>query len=209
MDVLAAILACSLYPNDDALVRALTAEAHANPDFVYDPTVDPAASDQPPEPRSAAQAIARAEEVQLKQATPLLGLLAIPPSWLAAYGRSVSDAFDACTNVAIGTAYLAAFDAECSRAPGRPRHPAPAAVERRACVLRRYADALDMPELVLVVNLELRSLRSVPPAVFEAPIFEAAPEHPWGPTQILAPVDPALTAAPSPAPASRGERSRP
>jgi hypothetical protein len=200
MDVLAAILACSLYPNDDALVRAIMAEAHANPDFVYDPTLDPSSTDVPPEPRSPSLALARAQEVQAKQAIPLLGLLSIPPAWLVAFGRSLADAFDPCTNVAIGTAYLSAFDSDCSHDTGRPPHRPVTGTERRACVLRRYAEALDMPELVLVVNLELRSLRGAPPTVFEAPIFAAAPEHPWGPVQIFAPLTPPPALAPEPRP---------
>jgi hypothetical protein len=206
MDVLAAVLACSLYSNDDALVLALTAEAHANPYFVYDPTVDPAAGDLPPEPRTVAQAMARVQEVQLKQATPLLGLLAILPSWLAAFGRDLGDAFDPCTNVAIGTAYLAEFDSECAHAPGS-RRPAGGA-ERRACVLQRCAQALQMPELPIVVNLELRSRRGAVQAVFEAPIFPPPTAPAWGPLQIFAPLRPSLAAPQAPSSPARSPLSR-
>jgi hypothetical protein len=191
MDVLAAVLACSLYPNDEPLVRALaTSNSHANPDFVYDPAFDTAHGDPPPEPRSPAQALERVHEVQAKQAVPLLGVLEIPPAWLATFGRELAEGFDPCINVAVGTAYLSAFDRQCTAL--RRSIPRPPAAERRACVLRRYADALNMPELVLVVALELRAQPSSVATVFEAPIFPTEAVDRWGPDRIFAPLFPSL-----------------
>ena len=194
MDVVAAVLACSLYPGDDALVRALAeSNSHGNPFFVVDPTVDPS-EDPRPEPRSAAEALERAEEVRSKQAVPLLGLLEVPPPWLAAFGRSLADGFDPCTNVAVGTAYLSAFDRECNREwPARRRRASP---ERRACVLHRYADALRMPDLVDVVTLELRLQRPGVPAVFQSPIFPPDAPRSWGPDRIFSPLPILLPPAP-------------
>jgi hypothetical protein len=189
MDVLAALLACSLYPADDALVRALAeSNSHSNPYFVYDPTLDPNDGELPSEPHSVAQALARANEVSAKGAIPLLGLFEIPPTWAAAFGRDRAEAFDACTNVAIGTAWLSNFASDCLRAAHAP-HTARAARDERACVLRRYADALGMPDLVTVVTLELRAQRPVPLAIFEAPIFTPSSPRPWGPDRVFAPLD--------------------
>jgi hypothetical protein len=207
MDVLAAVLACSLYPADDALVRALAeSNSHGNPYFVFDPTIDPSQGVAPSEPRSVAQALARAQEVAAKQAVPLLGLLEVPPAWLAAFGRELSEAFDPCTNVAVGSAYLAAFESECARGT---RGPSPSTAtgrsDRRACVLRRYADALQMPDLVTVVTLELRFQTPRVRAIFEAPIFPPVREGAWGPQQIFAPLDPPpLPPTASSSPPARG-----
>ena len=196
MDVLAAVLACSLYPADDALVRALAeSNSHSNPYFVFDPTFDPAASEPPPEPHSLAQALARVDEVTAKQAIPLLGLLEVPAAWMTAFDRPPAEAFDACANVAIGTAWLSTFASECAReahvasTPRASRGP----LEHRACVLRKYAEALRMPDLVTVVTLELRASRPLPAAVFEAPIFPPTKGRSWGPDRIFAPLAPAGT----------------
>ncbi len=187
MDVLAAVLACSLYPRDEPLVRALaTSNSDANPYFVYDPTVDSSQSEAPPEPRSTTQALARAQEVLSKRATPLLGLLDVPPGWLSAFGRTLEDGFDPCVNVAVGTAYLSAFDDECARTC-HVRSPAhnPA---RRDCVLRRYAEAIQMPDLEAIVSLELRFQKALLRSVYESPIFPPGPPHSWGADRIFAPL---------------------
>jgi len=207
VDVVTAILACSLYPTDDALVHAIAANAHMNPYFVYDPTPDTADGELPADPHSAAQALARADEVTAKGAKPLLGLLEIPPAWLAGFGRDRREAFDACVNVAIGTAWLAAFGTDCARGGhGLPRVRGPR--DTRACVLRRYADAIEMPDLVPVVTreLELRAKSPKPLAVIDSGLFPTAPSGPWGPNRIFAPVTSLLL--PPEEPSKRGEARR-
>lgn len=197
MDVLAALLACSLYPADDALVRALAeSNSDRNPYFVYDPTLDPSAGERQSDPHSLEQALARQAEVTAKGARPLLGLLELPAAWVTAFGRDTAQAFDACTNIAIGTAWLSTFESECARAAHAPRSHA-AALEHRACVLRHYAEAVGMPELAAVVTLELRAQRPMPLAVFDAPIFALPQARPWGPDRVFPPLRSLL---PSPEP---------
>jgi len=193
MDVLTALLACSLYPADDALVRAIAeSNSDSNPYFVYDPTLDPAEGERQADPHSLASALEREAEVTAKGARPLLGLFEILPAWVTAFGRDPTDAFDACTNTAIGTAWLSTFESECARAAHAPRS-ARAAIDERPCVLRRYAEALRMPDLVMVVTLELRAQRPAPLAVFDAPIFAPAGVRPWGPDRVFAPLTSLVT----------------
>jgi len=158
MDLLSILLTCSLY-FDDPLVRALAeSNSHANPYFVFDPSLDLTQLDPPPEPKNLADAVARAQEVSAKRAAPLLGLMEVPPMWMAAFGRELAEAFDPCTSVAIGTAMLSEFDAECGRAPDRHGLTGTRAMAgRRGCVLERYAEAVHMPELVTIVSLELKA----------------------------------------------------
>jgi len=198
MDVLTALLACSLYPADDALVRAIAeSNSESNPYFVYDPTLDPAEGERQSDPRSLEQALAREAEVTAKGARPLLGLFEIPPAWVAAFGRESAEAFDPCTNAAIGTAWLSAFESECARA-ALARRLATVALDERACVLRSYAEALNMPDLVTVVTLELRAQRPTPLAIFDAPILAPPSTRPWGPDRVFAPLTSLLTPARSP-----------
>jgi hypothetical protein len=109
---------------------------------------------------------------------------------LVALGRPRAEAFDACTNIAIETAWLATFENECTRAAGPPatRHDARVAIAQRACVLERYAGALRMPDLPLIVGFELRAQPSQTAPVLDAPIFPAGETGPWGPDRILAPL---------------------
>jgi hypothetical protein len=183
VDLVATILACSLH-FDDALVRALAqSNSRGNPNFVFDPTVEPARDPRPP-PRTAVDALAVAEQILAKHAVPLLGLMQVSPAWMAAFGRHLADAFDPCSNIAVGSAMLSEFDGECSRNP--PHDPKTRTTDQRACVLRHYADALQMPELVAVVTLELRFQRASSQAGLSGPIFPALVDPPWGPGRIFA-----------------------
>ncbi len=189
MDLLSILLTCSLHL-DDPLVRALAeSNSHSNPYFVFDPSIDPTELDPSPDPTTLAGALARAEEVRAKHAVPLLGLMEVPPAWIAAFGRELAEAFDPCTNVAIGTAMLSQFDWECAHAPGgRPPSAAQPVESGRACVLRRYAEALHMPELVTIVSLELHFQRPTPPVAVDTPIFGAQPLGKWGPNRMFFPL---------------------
>lgn len=196
MDVLTALLACSLYPADDALVHAIAeSNSESNPYFVYDPTLDPAEGQRQPDPHSLDQAVAREADVIAKRAVPLLGLFEIPPAWVAAFGRESAEAFDPCTNTAIATAWLSTFESECARAAhaAHAPHSKRVALEQRPCVLRRYAEALHMPDVVTVVTLEVSAQRPTPLAIFNAPIFAPAAARPWGPDHVFAPLTSLLT----------------
>jgi|HubBroStandDraft_1064217.scaffolds.fasta_scaffold01951_10 hypothetical protein len=189
MDLPSILLTCSLH-FDDPLVRALAeSNSHSNPYFVFDPSIDPTEVVPPADPMTLDGALARAQEVSAKHAVPLLGLMEVPPAWMAAFGRELGDAFDPCTNVAVGTAMLSQFDSECAHeSGGRPSLGARAARGRRVCVLRKYAEALHMPELVTIVSLELQFQRPGPPTAFDAPIFAASSTGPWGPDRLFFPV---------------------
>ena len=97
----------------------------------------------------------------------------VPPAWLSAFGRNLAEAFDPCTNIAVGTAKLSQFDFECAAhripmaspkkaseahgvlptgASAGAAHPASAA--HRLCVLRRYEGAIGLPDFAAVTTLE-------------------------------------------------------
>lgn len=188
MDLPSILLTCSLH-FDDALVRAVAeSNSHANPYFVFDPSLDLTQLDPPPEPKNLADALALADEIRAKHAVPLLGLMEVPPTWMAAFGRELAEAFDPCTNIAVGTAMLSEFDAACAHPPGgRGSMAMRPAVGRRACVLSKYADAVHMPELVAIVSLELKFQRPAPPVPVDCPIFATPTARPWGPDRIFFP----------------------
>jgi len=160
VDVLAIILACSLHP-DDALVRALVdVQSSGNTFFVGDlatlKTNDGLAS--------ADAALRYAEDLARHGGRPAVGLLGVPLSWAARYGRSPIELFDGCTDVAIATAAFAEYQARCAparlraprdrvRVPRSPRRPRPPDVAiYRACVLSRFASDLGLtatPEALL------------------------------------------------------------
>lgn len=172
MDLLATLLSCSMYSDDD-LVRAIAQSiSHSNQYFVSDVGIEMTALD-PPDPHTLADAMARTSEIVAKGGHPVLGLMELPPAWLDSFGRSTRDAFDACTNVAIGTAMLSQFDYECTLST--PTAPPRSVPESRACVLRKYADAVGVPEFATVTNLELRFQRPVVFAdhVLDTPILFA------------------------------------
>jgi hypothetical protein len=187
MDLLATILACSLYFDDD-LVRAIAeSNSHANPYFVTDVGIELTAI-IPPDPRTVDDALVRVHDIAAKGGRPALGWMDLPPAWIASFGRSNRDALDGCTNIAIGSAMLSQFDYECREV----RATGPGDARRRACVIRKYADAIGMPDFVTITDLELRFQRPVPLAehVMDTPIlFEGATPRTWGADRILVPVD--------------------
>ncbi|MGD0680239.1 MAG: hypothetical protein ABSC94_33090 [Polyangiaceae bacterium] len=209
MDVLTTILTCSLYLADDALVRAIAeSTSEKNPYFVLDTSVDWTQVDPPPPPKTAAEALARTNDILAKGGRPLLGLLEVPPAWLNAFNRDLPDAFDPCTNVAVGTAMLSEFDFECGAAAAAKAAPkahepatatgphAPSAARRR-CILRKYEDAIGLPDFAATTLLELHAQRSLRSTVAEAPILFPAPEESAGPASLL--VRAAFFAQPIPA----------
>ena len=116
MDVLSAILGCSLYM-DDNLVRAIVeSTSQSNPYFVQNVSLDFA----PPEstPTTVEQGVAQADAIAKHGGRAVLGVMQIPALWLTGYGRSLRDAFDPCVNITIGTAMLSNFAYECSKSSG-------------------------------------------------------------------------------------------
>ncbi len=188
MDLLATILTCSLYASGDAVVRAIAeGPSGGNPYFVVN-TADGAGGGDPlPTPGSEREATARATELRTAGARLLLGLLEIPPSWLDAFGRPLASAFDPCVNIAIGTAMLSEFDAQCaSRVHAHDdRARRLELTNRRACVLRRYEDAIGSVDFADAIFLELSAQRPRAASIEDAPIFAPARARDWGPDQLL------------------------
>jgi hypothetical protein len=180
MDLLTTILTCSLYLGNDDLVRAVAESAsHSNPYFVLDTSVDPTQLDAPPAPKNASEAVARTSDILSSGGRPLVGLLQLPPAWMTAFRRDLAAAFDPCTNIAVGTAMISQFDFECTLAraakgPVRPRDAKGSAASRRRCVLRKYEEAIGVPDFAAAATLELRYQRPAHPPVESAPIFAAS-----------------------------------
>jgi hypothetical protein len=203
MDLLTTILTCSLYLVDDDLVRAIASSTpEKNPFFVVDASVDATQIDPPPPPQSAHDALARTQAIAAHGGRPLLGLLQVPPVWLSAFGRDLADAFDPCTNVAVGTAMLSAFDFDCAAwasnvAPKPPERHVPSAARRR-CVLRKYEEAIGLPDFAAVTTLELHAQRPMPPPVEGAPILAPIAAPRAGPASLLVPMNPFFEPASTP-----------
>jgi hypothetical protein len=188
MDLLTTILACSLYPSDDALVRAIAeGPSQKNPYFVLSAAIDPSQGDPSLTARSDSDALAAAKDLLARGGKPLLGLLEIPAGWLTVFGRDLAEAFDPCTNIAIGSAMLSEFDYQCAaKAPARPaRSLALERVSRRACVLRKYEAATGCNDFEMTVLLELSVERPANAEIAATPIFAPPSSLHWGPEQLL------------------------
>lgn len=129
MDVLAIILACSLYP-DDALVQQLVAfQSQGNPYFVGDTSTLQSKDGL----TSVGEAVRVANDMRDHGGRPAVGMLGIPLYWASRYGRSAAEFFDACTNIAIGTAALAEYHDLCSNQSLRASKSRPKATHQRRC----------------------------------------------------------------------------
>ena len=198
MDILTAILACSLYA-DDGLVRAIVQSTSlSNPYAVLDVAQEESIDDPPPPlPRTVEDALTRLNEIRERGGTPLVGLMQVPPEWAVLFGREPRDLLDPCINLSIGTARLSEFDRECaaevkprlgrlkSRLPPKPK---PSAIQNRPCIVRRYAEAIGMREFTLVTSLELDHQKWQPlfAKASEAPIFPSAEAgRVWGADRLL------------------------
>ena len=208
MDLLTPILTCSLYLADDDLVRAIAESTpEKNPAFVLDASVDLTQVDPPPPPTTPSEALARTREILARGGRPLLGLLQVPAGWLSAFGRELAEAFDPCTNIAVGTAMLEEFDRSCAaetpvaspanrgpkpHLPRAARHEPSAA--RRRCILRRYEDAIGLPDFAAVTTLELRVQRPVESPAWVAPILVPPAPARGAPSSLLVWTKPAFEA---------------
>jgi Transglycosylase SLT domain len=202
MDLLSILLACNLYTADEPLVRAIAqSNSHSNPFSVVDPSMDYRQVEVPPDPKTLETALARFDELTSKGGKPLLGLMQVPPAWMTAFGRQPRDAFDACINVSVGTAMLSGLDHECAAATGARVEPVgrrsrrlPVTVTlppRRACVVRKYGQAIGMPDFELLITLELGGQRPLQRAAepTDAPIVFPEPNaRSWGPDCIFVPL---------------------
>ena len=190
MDVLTAILACSLYA-DEKFVRAVAeSSSQNNPYAVVDPAADYDAETQTP-PRTLDAALGRAEQVRQAGGVPLFGLMQIPARWAEAFGRQERDLFDPCINISIGTAMLSAFEHECRPKAGRARGTSPArgvqTATYRSCTLRRYGEAIGAADFAMVTELELRAAIGHAPVdgVCKAPILYVGEDRSWGADRVL------------------------
>ena len=199
MDLLSALLACNLYTADEPLVRAIAeSNSHGNQFAVVDPFLDYRDVEVPPEPKTLEDAVARLHDIQSRGGHPLLGLMQVRPEWMTVFGREVAQAFGACPNIAVGSAMLSAMDHECAAERlvvvvtphGHPRERLPVTevlTPRRACVVRRYGEALGMADFGLLIRLELGAQLPPPARSKDGPVLFAKPEEEpgWGPAQIF------------------------
>jgi hypothetical protein len=163
---------------DDALVRAIVDNVHDNPFAIVTPELDPDTDAASSAPQTLETAVAQLREVTAHGGEPLVGLMQAPVAWALAFGRNPQDLFDPCINISIGSAMLSAFDYACARF--KPRS-TPASATRRACVMRRYSEAIRMPDLETVAMLTIRYQRAAPALPSDAPIFASIPDgRTWG-----------------------------
>jgi hypothetical protein len=146
VDILAIILACSLHP-DDALVRTLV-DVQSGDTVLF--VGDLSTLTMNDGLRTAADALRFVEQVRRRGGRPAVGLLGIPLDWASRYGLREADLFDACTNIAVGTAALSEYYDRCSgrhwrrsrMTPASPLGHSPRRRARppaRACILARFA----------------------------------------------------------------------
>jgi hypothetical protein len=184
MDLLAVVLACSLYP-DDALVQAIAqSNSRGNPFAVSDASLEAPPLDGLAAPSSLVEATARVRDIAAHGGRPVVGLMQLPLPWVEAFGRRLEEAFEPCMNIALGSAMMDEFDRECSEAK-TPKGPP---TRRRSCMAHRYAEALGMPEFERVLELELRFQTTIDVSrhtVGAAILVPGPAEGPWGADRIL------------------------
>jgi hypothetical protein len=207
MDVLVAILTCSLYA-DDALVRAIVDNAHDNPLAIFTPELDPTTGATSTAPGTLEAAIAQLRDVVAHGGQPLVGLMQVPVTWASTFGRKATDLFDPCINLSIGTAMLSEFEYTCTRRTPLTfgaRHGESTGAWARSCVLRQYAEAVRMTELATVVTLSARYGQFRLIRAYDAPIFSPPSDgRSWGADRVLVGPEPPST---GPSRFDRGTRS--
>jgi hypothetical protein len=144
MDVLSAILACSLHM-DDRLVQALVQAQTGGEQFFVGNLTRVTSFESATTLDAARTAL---QKVQAAGARPALGLLAVPADWAEAFGKPTESLWDSCTNIQVGTAKLSEFDYECRT--GKRRKAAIDSAANRACIVSRYAADLHLPARVIL-----------------------------------------------------------
>lgn len=212
MDLATLLLACSVHA-DDALLAAV-AYAHSSAGNVYSVQnvhLDVLTSQDEPlwrgtPPRSIDAALSEIARIADAGGTPVVGLLPVRLEWAAAFGKTPAQILEPCTNVAVASAQVSAFDYEC-RSEG-PRATSPA---RRACTLNRYGSSVGLPGLPrsVLANLSTGGLDAAPLLAFEIPaaaepvstlFFALEPLEKAPAIEFAHPVHPSL---PPPVPADR------
>lgn len=189
MDLWTAILTCSLYTRDEALVRAI-AQSTSEGDALAVVEAVPTLNALRGAPATLEEAVARVDGSMARGGRPRMGWMQISPEWAAAFGRPVREAFDPCVNVSIGTALLSAFDDECgvddssgsARREKSERGGGGVERARRRCVIQKYGQALGIQDFEEVTSLELRFQRPAEASGSgDAPIFVSMPNgRVWG-----------------------------
>jgi|GEM_PF-3125021 len=174
MDILTIVLACSLH-FDDQLVTALVHKvSNDNPLMVGD-LVTLTTHDHL---TSVAEAKAVVDDIIKHGGRPAVGLLGVPTTWAARYGRTPDELFDACTNIAVGTAALSEFAHQCSppHRSGKRRAASGRALDReRICILKELGDALGASGYVDAVLTEIVTRRARPADVVTDPPAATSP----------------------------------
>lgn len=166
MDILTLVLACSLHL-DDALVTALIHQvSDDNPLLVGDLVT----LDTHDHLTSIAEAKAAVADILKRGGRPAVGLMGIPISWAARFGHSPDDLFDACTNIAIGSAVLSEYAHGCESRHAiknatrfSHRRPARHLTHQRECVLKHLSDDLGPRGYVQTIMEEIANLAKQPP----------------------------------------------
>lgn len=166
MDVLAVVLACSLYPDDELLQVLVEIQSGANKFFVG----DLATLETSDRLTTVADALRVSSDIEKRGGRPAVGLTGIPISWAANFAREPSELFDPCVNVAIASAALAEYYDRCASPPRhtlrRSRREPPRSrsnpVAQRACVLSHFGAELGVraaPAAVLkaIADRQIRS----------------------------------------------------
>jgi hypothetical protein len=118
---------------------------------------------------------------------PVFGLLPVSSAWASMFDRQPAEVFDACVDMSIATAMLEEFARRCGE-------------RDRACIVRKYAEALQFDEFADEVITELRAngeagqrpVRAgviVTEAALRSPIVvESDAVRDWGADQLVVPV---------------------
>ena len=161
MDVLAVLTQCS-FAKDFGLVLAMLMHHSGGDPFVVREADAAEVADDEYDDDGDAQARARTREAALADMRrferPLIGLMPVPPAWAAIYERRPEDLLDPCTNIAVATAQLSAYERRCA---GR-RDP-------RSCALHAYAQEIEalLFELEVLDALAQDNPPRTAPAVIE------------------------------------------
>jgi Transglycosylase SLT domain len=147
MDLLSAIATCSLHGDVTLVIAIAMTFSQGNPYAVRnvdERAVDSYALEQEDslrlpvsaatKPKTRAEAEAQMRSIIASDGVPVVGLLPVPVSWAAQFGRKPTDLFNPCINVSIATAKLSEFEYECGK-------------RGRSCVLKEYASAAAMDDL--------------------------------------------------------------